>query len=116
MVTDTPPRKTNSAGFLESDRIKTHWPDLREIERQAKSLGVLPQSFNGNFAQSGRRVRGSIRQEEALLAACGLHERRPNQVPRRWLDVSDTRTAATETLIESQPPLIGMPTRNRRDL
>jgi hypothetical protein len=52
MVTDTPPRKTNSAGFLESDRIKTHWPDLREIERQAKSLGVLPQSFNGNFAQS----------------------------------------------------------------
>src|SRR5947207_13559323 len=88
-----------------------------KIERQAKSLGVLPQSFNGNFAQSSRRIRGSIRQEEAVLAACGLHERRPNQVPRCWLDVSDTRTpAATETLIESQPPLIGMRTRNRRDL
>jgi len=56
----------------------------------------------------------AVRQEEALLAACGLHERRPNQVPRRF---SDTRTpAATETLIESQPPLIGMRTRNRRDL
>src|SRR5438105_2614033 len=93
------------------------WPELREIRREAKSRGVLPQSFNGCFAQSCRRIRGSIRQEEAVLAACGLHERRPNQVPRRWLDVSDTRTpAATETLIESQPPLIGMRTRNRRDL
>src|SRR5437867_4080149 len=93
------------------------WPELREIGREAKSRGVLPQSFNGCFAQSCRRIRGSIRQEEAVLAACGLHERRPNQVPRRWLDVSDTRTpAATETLIESQPPLIGMRTRNRRDL
>src|SRR5439155_1871410 len=84
---------------------------------EAKSRGVLPQSFNGSFAQSCGRIRGSIRQEEAVLAACGLHERRPNQVPRRWLDVSDTRTpAATETLIESQPPLIGMRTRNRRSL
>src|SRR5438445_6497880 len=93
------------------------WPELREIEREAKSRGVLPQSFNGSFAQSCGRIRGSIRQEEAILAACGLHERRPNQVPRRWLDVSDTRTpAATETLIESQPPLIGMRTRTRRDL
>jgi hypothetical protein len=39
MVTDTPPRKTNSAGFLESDRMKTlDLPQGGYLPRIAKSI------------------------------------------------------------------------------
>jgi hypothetical protein len=39
MVTDTPPRKTNSAGFLESDRMKTlDLPQGGHLPRIAKSI------------------------------------------------------------------------------
>jgi hypothetical protein len=35
-------------------------PDLRKTGREGQSLGVLPQSLNGNFAQSYRRVCVSV--------------------------------------------------------
>ena len=38
-------------------------PDLRKTGRAGQSLGVLPQGFDGNFAQSCRRVCGSLREE-----------------------------------------------------
>ena len=45
------------------------WTDLRKVGRQGESLGVLPQGFNSNRAQSRRRVRCTVSKEEARLAS-----------------------------------------------
>jgi len=87
MVTDTPPRKTNSAGFLESDRIKAlDLPQDRYLPRIAKSIEEAMKA--GKTADVRRAcaefLEASTRFYE--VRACGVRvlASRPLRVREQW--------------------------------
>jgi hypothetical protein len=87
MVTDTPPRKTNSAGFLESDRIKTL--DLPQDGRLPTITKSIDSAMKSETSADVRRACAEfldIASEFYKVPACGVRvlASRPLRVREQW--------------------------------
>jgi hypothetical protein len=87
MVTDTPPRKTNSAGFLESDRIKTL--DLPQDGRLPTITKSIDSAMKSETSADVRRACAeflAVASEFYEVPPCGLRvlAARPLRVRERW--------------------------------
>lgn len=87
MVTDTPPRKTNGAGFLESDRITTL--DLPRDGRLPTITKSIDSAMKSDKSADVRRACAeflTIASEFYEVPACGVRvlAARPLRVRERW--------------------------------
>jgi hypothetical protein len=87
MVTDTPPRKTNSAGFLESDRIKTL--DLPQDGRLPTITKSFDSAMKSGTSADVRRACAeflAVASEFYEVPPCGVRvlAARPLRVRERW--------------------------------
>ena len=87
MITDAPPRKTDRAGFLESDRIKT--PDLPQDRRLLAVAESIEGAMKGARTVDVRRACAeflAIASEFYEVPPCGVRvlAARPLRVREHW--------------------------------
>lgn len=87
MVTDTPPRKTNSAGFLESDRIKTlDLPQDGRLPTITKSIDSAMKSDTSADVRLACSEFLAVASEFYKVPPCGIRvlAARPLRVREHW--------------------------------
>ena len=87
MLTDAPPRKTNSAGFLESDRIKTlDLPQDGRLPTITKSIDFAMKSETSAHVRNACAEFLAVASEFYEVPPCGVRvlAARPLRVRERW--------------------------------
>jgi hypothetical protein len=87
MLTDTPPRRGNRAGFLESDRIKTlDLPQDGRLRLIAKSIGSAIEAGTSRDVQRACEAFLEVASGFYRVPACGIRvlAARPLRVRERW--------------------------------